>query len=196
TRLNLGGSNRLGDDGLRHLARMPRLQELDLSNYPGGPISDRGLEALRELKALRRIELCWQPGISDAGIAHLAGCDALENVNLLGTPTGDGALRALAGKPALRKLRTGRLVTGAGLPLLHQFPVFEAWRGGEIRYTLLNPEAEPNQVLLDGSFTDDGLRALTGLDGVFGLSFFWHCSAMTPSGLAPLATLPNLGLLG
>jgi hypothetical protein len=61
----------------------------------------------------------------------LAGCDALENVNLLGTPTGDGALRALAGKPALRKLRTGRLVTDAGLPLLHQFP--SSRRGAEAR---------------------------------------------------------------
>jgi hypothetical protein len=196
TRLELGGSNQLGDEGLRHLARMPQLQELDLSNYPGGPISDRGLEPLGELKALRRIALCWQPGISDAGVAHLAACDALEDVNLLGTPTGDGALRALAGKPALRKLRTGRQVTDAGLPLLHELPVFKSWRGGEIQYRLLDPDAEPNQLLLDGPFSDAGLRALAGLDGVFGLGFFWHCSGLTPKGLEPLAGLANLGLLG
>jgi hypothetical protein len=195
TTLELGGSNRLGDEGLRHLARMPQLEALDLSNYPGGPLSDRGLQVLRELPALRRFALCWQPGVSDAGIAHLAASERLEDVNLMGTRTGDGALRALAGKPGLRKLRTGRLVSDAGLPLLHQFPVFKAWRGGEIRYQLLNPDAEPNQLLLDGPFTDRGLGALAGLDGIFGLGFFWHCSEMTPSGLAPLASLPNLGML-
>src|SRR5262245_11171148 len=44
TRLNLGGAKRLTDTGLLRLARMPQLQELDLSDYPGGQITDRGLE--------------------------------------------------------------------------------------------------------------------------------------------------------
>jgi hypothetical protein len=57
-------------------------------------------------------------------------------------------------------------------------------------------EAEPNNLLLDGPFTDAGLAKLAGLDGVFGLGFFWHAHAFTGSGLAALADLPNLGFLG
>ena len=41
--------------------------------------------------------MCWQRGISDAGIAKLAFCDHLERVDLLGSPTGDGAINALRG---------------------------------------------------------------------------------------------------
>jgi len=196
TRLALGSSQQLTDDGLQHLARMPQLRELDLSNYPGSRITDRGLEMLRHLPELRKFQTCWQPGISDAGLANLRFCDQIESVNLMGTPTGDGAIQALAGKRHLRRLNTGKLVTDAGLPLLQQFPVFKTWQGGEIKYGLMSAEAGPNHLLLDGSFTDQGLAALAGLDGLFGLSFFWHVSAMTPSGLRSFAELANLGFLG
>jgi hypothetical protein len=196
TRLSLGGSKRLTDTGLRNLARMPELRELDLSEYPGGRITDRGLEVLRHLPELRRFQMCWQRGISDAGVANLTFCDHLESVDLLGTPTGDGAIRALTGRPGLRRFKTGRLVTDAGLPLLHQFPVFKTWRGGEIEYSLMSPDAEPNHLLLDGPFTNQGLATIAGLDGLFALSFFWHISALTPDGLTLLADLPNLGFLG
>jgi hypothetical protein len=37
---------------------------------------------------------------------------------------------------------------------------------------------------------------LAGLDGLFGLSFFWHVSNLTGAGLAGLAHLANLGFLG
>ena len=44
TALKLGGSKRVTDAGLRHLARLPRLRHLDLS---GTGITDRGLDVLR-----------------------------------------------------------------------------------------------------------------------------------------------------
>ena len=62
TDLNLGGCKQLSDDGILHLARMPQLVELDLSDHPGGVITDRGLEVLRHLPQLRRFQLCWQSG--------------------------------------------------------------------------------------------------------------------------------------
>ena len=82
------------------------------------------------------------------------------------------------------------------LPLLHQFPIFKTWHGGEVKYSLMSADAEPNHLLLDGPFTNEGLASLAGLDGLFGLSFFWHISALTGAGLAALADLPNLGFLG
>ena len=197
TCLHLGGSRRLTDDGLLHLAGMPQLLELDLSEYPGGRLTDRGLEVLRHLPELRRFQMCWQSSISDAGLANLAFCDHLERVDLLGSPTGDGVINALRGKRHLRHFKTGRLVTDAGLLLLHDFPVFKTWQGGEPRYDLMSfGNADPNFLMVDGPFSDAGFATLSRLDGLFGLGFFWHVSGLTANGLRPLAELPNLGALG
>ena len=54
TALNLSGSTQLTDDGLRYLARLPRLQHLVLG---GRQITDRGLEVLRELRQLETVNL-------------------------------------------------------------------------------------------------------------------------------------------
>jgi hypothetical protein len=195
THLNLGGSNRLTDEGLAHLARMPQLQDLDLSGSKT-LVKDRGLEVLRHLTDLRKFQACWAPGITDVGVANLAFCNHLECANLLGTLTGDGAIRALTGKRELRRFNTGRLMTDAGLPLLHQFPAFKTWLGGEVRFGLMSFEAEPTHLLLDGPITDQGLAGIVGLDGLSGLAFFWHVSALTANGLKPLAGLANLVFLG
>jgi hypothetical protein len=195
-RLRLGNSLQMTDDGLRHLARMPQLTHLDLSEYPGGRLTDRGLEVLRHLPGLRKFEMTWQRGITDAGVENLRFCDELESVNLLGTMTGDGAIRALRGKRNLRTLRTGRNVTDAGLEHFHGFPMFKTWSGGEPKYGLMSADAGPTHLLLDGPITDEGLSRLRGLDGLFGLSFFWHISALTSDGLRTLAGLANLGYLG
>jgi hypothetical protein len=193
TRLDLEGSRQLTDAGLQQLARMPQLTELDLS---GCTITDRGLEVLRQLPNLRRFHLRWHRGISDAGLAHLAPCDLLESVDLMGSASGDGTLRALAGKKNLRRLKTGRLVTDAGLSLLHEFPIFKTWQGSEAHFSLMDADAGPNVLLLDGPFTNEGVAGLVGLDGLAALSFFWHTSAITPAALAPLVRLPNLAYLG
>ena len=195
THLHIGGAKALTDEGVRRLARMPQLRDLELGG-PTSPITDRGIEALRHLTELRRFQICWTQGISDIGLANLAFCDRLESVNLLGTPAGDGAIQALAGKRHLRRFQTGRGVTDAGLALFHQFPVFKTWHGGEITYGLMSAQAEPNHLLIDGPFTNAGLAGLAGLDGLFGLTFFWHCPAFTAAGLEPLRHLPNLGFLG
>ncbi len=195
TRLNLGGSMRLTDEGLKHLAHMTRLQDLDIGGWKT-PITDRGLEALRRLTQLRRFQSCWTQGITDTGVANLTFCDHLESVDLMGTPTGDGVIAALIGKSNLRLFKTGRLVTNAGLPLLHQFPAFKSWQGGEIKYGLMSFDVEPTDLLLDGTFTGEGLASLAGLDGLFGLGFFWHTTALKPDGLKSLANLSNLGFLG
>ena len=154
------------------------------------------LEALSHLPELRRFQMCWQSGVSDAGIANLRFCENLESVHLLGTPTGDGAIKALVGKPSLRRFKTGREVTDAALPFLQQFPVFKTWQGGEVEYSLMSPDAEPNHLLLDGPFTNKGFASIAGLDGLFALTFFWHVSNLTAEGLKFLTSLPNLGFLG
>jgi hypothetical protein len=192
TSLNLDGSKRLTDKGLAHLARMSQLRELIL----GGQITDRGLESLGQLRQLRVFQMFWQSNITDGGLANLRSCDQLEEVDLLGCNAGDGAIAALAGKPYLRRFKTGRNVTDEGLALLHQFPAFKTPPAAEPEFGLMSFSAEPTNLLIDGPFTRKGLNHLRGLDGLFGLSFFWHTSRLRGDDLQCLDGLANLVYLG
>jgi hypothetical protein len=191
TSLNLSGSKAVTDDGVRHLARLPNLRQLDLD---GTAITDRGLAVLRELPKLETVSLAMTH-VTDAGVAHLANCDELRAVNLSGTRAGDGAIRALEGKRKLRVFRSGNGVTDVGLALLHELPVFKTWQGGETTMALLSYDAGPNYLLLRGTFTDRGMLHLRGLDGLFALNLDDRDLGITSAGLAPLVTLPNLGWL-
>ncbi len=192
TSIDLGGSKQLTNKGLQYLARMPQLREITM----GGQITDRGLEPLRHLRELRVFKMYWQGTITDQGIANLRFCDQLEEVDLLGCNTGDGAIAALAGKPKLRRFKTGRNVTDDGLALLHQFPAFKTWQDEEPEFGLMSFSAEPTNLLIDGPFTQQGLNSLRGLDGVVGLSFFWHTSRLRGEDLQSLDRLSNLAYLG
>jgi hypothetical protein len=192
TSLNLDGSKRLTDKGLQYLARMPQLRELTL----GGQVTDRGLGALAHLRELRVFRMFWQAKVTDDGIANLRFCDHLDEVDLLGCNTGDGAIAALAGKPKLSRFKTGRNVTDDGLALLHQFPAFKTWQGEEPKFGLMSFSAEPTNLLIDGPFTGNGLNSLRGLDGLIGLSFFWHTSRLRGRDLQCLDGLSNLAYLG
>ena len=192
TSLNLDGSKRLTEKGLEHLARMPQLQELVL----GGHVTDRSLEVLRHLPKLRVFKMFWQGKVTDDGIANLKFCDQLEEVDLLGCNTGDGAIAALAGKPKLRRFKTGRNVSDDGLALLQQFPAFKTTYSQEPEFGLMSFSAEPTNLLIDGPFTHVGIQNLRGLDGLAGLSFFWHTSHLRGEDLQYLDGLANLVYLG
>jgi hypothetical protein len=133
--------------------------------------------------------------VTDAGVAHLASCDELREVNLSWTGTGDGAIRALAGKQKLHLFRSGNGVTDAGLALLHDVPVFKTWQGGAETMALLSYDAGPNYLFLRGPFTDRGMQHLRGLDGLFALNLDDRALGITAAGMAPLVTLPHLGWL-
>lgn len=195
TELSMDGSTRVSDAGLQHLARMPQLEKLDLSGWHM-TFGDRGLEPLRQLHRLREFKACWPQRITDAGVANLADCALLEQVNLMGTNTGDGAIAGLRNKSGLQRLSTGRLLTDAGIEHLHQFPAFKVWDGAAPKYGLMDFDSGPTHVLLDGPITDNGMKRLAGLEGLSGVNFFWHISNLTPAGLAALASLPHLAMLG
>jgi hypothetical protein len=87
------------------------------------------------------------------------------------------------------------VLTDAGIPLLHELPVFKSWHGGEAELALLGPRSLPNHLSLRGSFTDCGMRHLRGLDGLFSLDIDDRHLAITAAGLEPLVSLPHLGAL-
>ncbi len=184
TGLRLANSRELTGAGLRHLSRMPQLEHLELNGHPGSTLTDRALEVLRDLPNLRTIALAWQSGITDEGAANLRFCDRLEAVDLMGSPTGDGAIAALRAKPNLTRFRSGKLVTDAGLALLRHFP------------RLALPDGETAHLLVDGPFTDAGVASLAALPGIGELDLFWHTVRITSAAFAHLIPLPRLTALG
>ena len=195
TRLNLDGCERVTNGGLAHLARMPQLEELNLSGWKSS-ITDDGLGVLRHLKKLRRLGMAWPQRITDAGIANLQDCQDLEAVELMGTHTGDGAIRALAGKRRLEKLFAGTDVTDAGLASLRHFPAFVSWSGQTPHYGLMEFQGGPTYLAIDGSYSASGLRMLEELHGLFALNLNWRGSGMQSAALSALRSLENLGFLG
>ena len=187
-------SGGLTDDGMLELASMPQLRHLNCGG-PASIITDRGMHVLSHLPNLERFQMSWAPRITDHGAVQLRHCEKLQIVNLMGTRTGDGAIRALAGKQCLTHLSTGALVSDAGLPHLHELPRFKTWQGEETDIALMDYEAKPNHLMLDGPFTDSGFRATAGLNGLYGLNFFWHVTALTSNALASLEDMPRLGFL-
>jgi hypothetical protein len=192
TSLSLDGAKCLSDKGLACLARMPQLRELTL----GGQITDRGLEVLGKLRELRVFRMFWQENITDLGIANLKWCDQLEEVDLLGCNTGDGAIAALVGKPKLRLFKSGRNVSDDGLALFQQFPAFKTLPAKEPEFGLMSFSVEPTNLLIDGPFTREGIEKLRGLDGLFGLSFFRHTTRLRGDELQVLEGLSSLVYLG
>jgi len=190
TALGLSGSKGVTDEGVLHLARLPALEDLDLS---GTSVTDTGLQVLRSLPRLRTISLA-STRVTDEGVWALAHCEELEHVNLASTGAGDGGLRALAGKRKLHHLVIA--LTDAGLPLLHELPIFKSWQGGEATLALLGPKVLPNHLSLRGSFTDRGMRHLQGLEGLFSLDIDDSRLGITALGLEPLVSLPHLAAVG
>jgi len=189
TALGLSGSRQVTDAGIRHLARLPMLQHLDLT---GTGITDAGLQVLRHLPRLRTLSLAWNR-VTPEGITVLAHLDELEHLDLWSSGVGDAALRALAGKRRLRHLAI--VVTDAGLPLLHALPVFKSWQGGDAELSLLGHRSVPNHLTLRGSFTDRGMQHLRGLEGLFSLNVDDARLGITAAALEPLVSLPRLGVL-
>jgi hypothetical protein len=191
TSLQVNGARHITHAGLRHLARLP-LRSLDLGGW-GTMVDDKGLEVLGALPELRSISLVWAQHVSDAGLQHLAGCVHLESVNLMGTPTGDGTLRALAGKPRLAALDAGTLVSANGLVALHDFPVFKNSLPDEVLRRARSNDGEPSHLALHPHpFSNGGLDALIGLEGVYSLRLFSIDRSIPPIRAAALQPLVGL----
>ena len=189
TALGLSGCKGVTDEGVRHLAKLPSLEHLDLT---GTSVTDAGLQVLRHLPRLRTLSLAWNH-VTGEGVGVLAHCDELEDLSLWVPQAGDAALRALAGKRKLHHL--GIALTDAGLPLLHELPVFKSWEGGQAELSLLDRNSLPTHLSLRGTFTDRGMQHLRGLDGLFSLDIDDSRLAITAAGLEPLTSLAHLTAL-
>jgi hypothetical protein len=192
--LKLHGSDRLTDQGLRHLEKFVDLEEIELGGWKS-PMTDAGFAALGGLPRLRAVHSWWSRNLTDAGVkTTLQTCPSLEDLSFGGTSLGDGLIEAVAGKPRVWRVFCGDGVTDSGLAQLHEIPRFRRWQG-ERRYSLLEFEAGPTYLAAKGAFTARGLRAVAELEGLFALNLHWTTSGMTSADLGVLRDAPNLGFL-
>ena len=102
-RLNIE-STAVTDASLPWIAKMPRLEELDLSRCG---ITDAGLEALRGNKTLKTLWLTGNPKITDQGLAILASFPKLEMTDVSETSVTEEGWKSLVAKsPRLRRKKT------------------------------------------------------------------------------------------
>ena len=193
--LKLHGSDRLTDDGLRHLEAFTDLEEIEIGGWHS-PMTDAGFAALRALPRLRSVHSWWSRNLTDAGVkATLGACPLLEDLNFGGTSLGDGLIEAASGKPRVWRVFCGDGVTDAGLAQLREIPRFRRWDGSKDRYSLLEFDAGPTYLAVKGPFTASALRAFADLDGLFALNIHWTAGSMTSADLAALRNVSHLGFL-
>ena len=114
-------------DTLALLAAVPTLRRLDLSGRED--LVDRDLAFLEAMPWLTAVSFAGCSRIGDGAVAYLRNHQALEQINLKWTPTGDPAVTALAGKKELCRVLGGNHLTDAGIERLRDFPALAEARG-------------------------------------------------------------------
>ena len=101
------------DEDLKELKKLPKLENLNLSNTR---VTSAGLVHLAELKNLKELYL-WNTQVDDDGLRHLAKLTRLQSLLLDGTRVTDAGLKHLEGLKELDEWLglVGTGVTDAGL---------------------------------------------------------------------------------
>jgi len=179
-------------DALAALAEVPTLVRLDLSNRDD--LTDHDLAFLELMKWLTAVSLAGCGGITDAAVAHLRGHQALDQINLQWTNTGDASVSALAGKPVLARVVLGRRLTDAGAASLRDFPALAT--SGALDSFL---SVSSSRVLTDAALASigrlTGVRALDLHMSAFGSPRYTARGAAHLSGMLGLEELNFYGPL-
>lgn len=136
----------VSDGDLLELARMPKLQRLDLSRTR---ISDKGLAYLKTAPALREVNLAYAERIGDPAHAVIKEWKQLTRLSLRGTVVADETAAAAASLPLLEILDLADSIVGdPGVEALASAPKLKQLSLGNIRMSEIGYQS---------------LRQLTGL---------------------------------
>jgi internalin A len=109
----VAGGTRITDLGVRKLAQLEKLRQLDLS---GAAITVNGVKTLASFPELRRLSLWNVAGVDDSAAPYLETLGALTSLDLSNTAIGDTTLARLAKLSNLRRLYVSETnVTPEGL---------------------------------------------------------------------------------
>jgi hypothetical protein len=121
----------VSDGDLLELARMPKLQRLDLSRTR---ISDKGLAYLKTAPALREVNLAYAERIGDPAHAVIKEWKHLTKLSLRGTVVADETAAAAASLPLLETLDLADSIVGdPGVEALASAPKLRQLSLGNIR---------------------------------------------------------------
>jgi hypothetical protein len=202
-----GGDTGITDEGLRHLAALPRLRYLNVNlNGPcsspalvPADVTDAGLQFLSSLTDMEELRIDNLFRVGDAPMRHLRAMPRLRLVSMAGTMVTDAGLANLDGLEHLESLTTGPLTTDDGLAVLRRVPAF-------VDRERPRAHLDMNKSPLVG---EAGLRSLDELSGLVELSLCdarllrdrWvghldadlpGSAAYTGAGVGPLANLPHV----
>lgn len=137
--LRLEGCRRVGDRCARSLSVFPRLRQLEihmtgltdegvhhLASLPlevlflGGRITDRGMQAVAGMTALRHLDVCC-PGVTDEGVRAISRLKGLEVLWLSNCGITDESIAPLSRLQSLREIALGKTrVTQSGKQRLRE----------------------------------------------------------------------------
>ena len=121
----------VSDGDLLELARMPKLQRLDLSRTR---ISDKGLAYLKAAPALRDVNLAYAERIGDPAHAVIKEWKLLARLSLRGTVVADETASAAASLPMLESLDLADSIVGdVGVEALASAPKLKHLSLGNVR---------------------------------------------------------------
>lgn len=166
------GRNRVNDDGIAHLNKLPKLSGLSLNKTA---IGDPALEHLRNTTSLQHLGL-YGTSVTDAGLVSLQGLVKLASLQLGGTRVSDAGIEAIERLPDI-------VVLGLG-----GTRISDASAARIARWTNLN--------MLDLSGTligDVGIKRLRGLKKLVWLKL--EVTQITDAALQSLAGMQKLETL-
>jgi Leucine-rich repeat (LRR) protein len=204
--LSIGGSRhrfaptvrtQVGDAGLEHVKRLPRLRNLFLER---SRITDAGLVNLENLSELESVSL-GDTRITDAGLKHLQGLRRLRSLYIGDTRTTGNGLEHLQGMTQLEELDLRNCpLDSENLKWIRQLPLHELNLGGcrnvadsGLQYLRSMSNLE-HLSLEDTAITDAGLENLRGLTSLRWLLL--RRTKVTDKGLECLRPLNRLECLG
>ena len=115
---------RITDEGLLHLKSAKQIKDLNL--YYAEQVTDQGIAAIREWKNLKRLNLRGTR-IYDGSLAIVGGLTQLEALDIAGTQFTDNGLDALVPLTQLKELAIGRSKLGKNaLEVLRLLPTLES----------------------------------------------------------------------
>ena len=189
--------------GLRHLGKLPNLQYLQVKytdNKGKYVFGDSSLRYIKDIPSLRRLKVWWRLPITERGIAYLAQCTQLEEIELSKLPVTDRNLSQLKALPRLKGLDASggeSKVTDAGMVHVAQMRNLESLG---LPYTISDIGAAQlaglnnlKSLQLGGPITDAGISRLAGLKNLEELELW--CDRVTDAGIAHIATLTKLRTL-
>ncbi len=183
-----------------HIQELAGLKKLRMLSLSYNKMTDEGMKVLANLSDLRDLDLNMNHDVGDAGIKELAGLKHLQRLDLSMTEVSDDGLKELSGLKEMRGMYLGSTkVTNAGLKHLAGMTDLQTL---EVRSTRVTDDGLKHLAglkhletldLYATNVTDDGLKQLAGLAKLQTL----HLSntKVTGTGLRHLAGLKELRTL-